>query len=93
MASVKYEGLFSPENSPCSDDNDQTIFMQNLIFIGRSDFFFVVFHRFKNFMVHNRFFLWSLYCCFTYDKYLKYIGNMKDIRRLSTIVITSVVYF
>ncbi len=54
------------------------------IFIGRSDFFFVGFHCFKIFMVHNLFFLWSLYFCFTYDKYLKYIGNMKDIRRLST---------
>ncbi len=32
MASVKYEVLFSPENSPCSDDNDQTIFTQNLYF-------------------------------------------------------------
>ncbi len=64
------------------------------IFIRRSDFFSFFFSLcFKIFMVQDHFFLWSLYFCFTYDKYLKYIGNMKDIRRLSTIVITSLVYF
>ncbi len=53
--------------------------------------FFIMFQNFYG--ARSLFFLWSLYFCFMYDKYLKYIGNMKDIRRLSTIVITSVVYF
>ncbi len=39
-------------------------------------------------MVQNHFRFWSLYFCFMYDKFLKYIDNNKDIHMLSTTVIT-----
>ncbi len=52
----------------------------------------VIYYYYFFIMFQNHFFC-GHYTVVLRMKYLKYIGNMKDIHSLSTIVITSVVYF